>query len=97
MWYCCVLVLTLQESGEIGRNQARLGVQETTMRVASDPMRVASDPMRVASDPMRVASTGSARPRKGPKQAQAFNQMVYLKGTSVRSEGEGISPQIQNT
>jgi len=65
------------------------------MRVASDPMRVASDPMRVASDPMRVASTGSARPRKGPKQAQVFNQMVYLKGSSVRSEGEGIPPRFK--
>ena len=44
MWYCYVLVLTLQESGEIGQNQANGRLQEDLMRVASPKMRVASKP-----------------------------------------------------
>jgi hypothetical protein len=49
MWYCCVLVLTLQESGEIGQNQANNRLQEDLMRVAPLMMRVAPLMMRVAS------------------------------------------------
>ena len=97
MWYCCVLVLTLQETGEIGRNQGNYWILRLCTRPSSHLTRVASDLTRVASNLTLVASTfpdSKTEARWRPNERNVVWE-GYKRPFPATNRGEGIPPKFK--